>query len=298
MDFGGVRASLATGWRRLRGIDFSWHSEYDETRTVLHSIADSSPAFLLQTPRDGRAFCSLSLVNRERNHCGGVFIADERYSLDSLLASQAYLNRHPKVPRDFAILPFNVLVHHVEDTLSHVQKLSRELTSTEKRIAEGSISLEDNGDYKLLNRLNLEYLRLQRRSAFELELAQNLMKYIDEYNRMWTHLWEGGTSYIEEMKEKIDQQTRYAEQVRQDLDVIPRRIKNQSKAVSFHIVNNGAGQPLTQADIQFHPAEGQCPQYPACSDEPQDCRREPTRQPAEHRNRKGHRPGCRRDEAR
>lgn len=221
-------------------------------------LADQRTAFLLQTPRDGRAFCSLSLVNRERSHCGGVFIADERYGLDALLASQPYLNKHPKVPRDFAILPFNILVHHIEETLSHVQKLSRELTSTEKRIAEGSISLEDNGDYKLLNRLNLEYLRLQRRSAFELELAQNLMRYIDEYHRMWTVLWEGGTSYIEEMKEKIDQQMRYAEQVRQDLDVIPRRIKNQSKAVSLRTPTDVLSmQLLTRPDLQFHPAERQ-----------------------------------------
>lgn len=135
------------------------------------------------------------------------------------------------MPRDFAILPFNVLVHHVEETLSYVQRLSRELTSTEKRIAEGGISIDDNGDYKLLNRLSLEHLRLQRRSRFELELAGNLMKYIDDYHKIWSALWEGGTSYVDEMREKIEQQTRYAEQVKVDLEVVPRRIKNQSKTV-------------------------------------------------------------------
>lgn len=186
---------------------------------------------MLQTPRDGKSFCSLSLVNRERHQIGGIFITDEQYSLDSLLSQQEYLNRHPKVPRDFAILPFYVLMHHVEETVGFVQKLARELTSTEKRIAEGSISLDDNGDYKLLNRLNLEHLRLQRRSNFELELAENLLKYIDEYQRIWQQLWEGGTSYIEEMREKIEQQTRYANQIKLDLEVIPRRIKNQSKTV-------------------------------------------------------------------
>ncbi|KAK5167660.1 uncharacterized protein LTR77_007359 [Saxophila tyrrhenica] len=187
--------------------------------------------FLLQTPRDGRAFCSLSLVNRERTHCGGMFIGDDHYSLDNLLSGQPYLNRHPKVPRDFAVLPLNILVSHVEETLGYVQRLARELTSTEKRIAEGNINLDDNGDYKLLNRLSLEHLRVQRRSNFELELAENLTKYVDEYHNTWRHLWEGGTSYIEEMREKIEQQTRYAKQVHLDLEVIPRRIKNQSKAI-------------------------------------------------------------------
>lgn len=170
-------------------------------------------------------------MNRERAHCGGVFFTDETYNLDKLLGAQTYLNRHPKVPRDFAILPFNVLVHHVEETLGYVQKLSRELTSTEKRIAEGNISLDENGDYKLLNRLNLEHLRLQRRSNFELELARNLLKYLTEYQNLWSALWEGGTSYLEEMREKIEQQMRYAEQVKVDLDIVPRRIKGQSKTV-------------------------------------------------------------------
>ena len=199
---------------------------------ISRSNINQGVAFLLQTPRDGKAFCSLSLVNRERSHCGGVLITDDHYSLDNLLSSQPYLNKHPKVPRDFAILPFNILVHHVEETLGYTHRLSRELTSTEKRIAEGSVSLDDNGDYKLLNRLNLEHLRLQRRSNFELELATNLLKYIDEYHRMWSVLWEGGTSYIEEMREKIEQQNRYADQVRVDLEVIPKRIRNQQKTVS------------------------------------------------------------------
>ena len=160
-----------------------------------------------------------------------MFIGDDHYSLANLLSGQPYLNRHPKVPRDFAVLPFNILVSHIEETLGYVQRLARELTSTEKRIAEGSISLDDNGDYKLLNRLSLEHLRVQRRSNFELELAENLSKYIEEYHNVWRHLWEGGTSYIEEMREKIEQQTRYAKQVHLDLEVIPRRIKGQSKAV-------------------------------------------------------------------
>ena len=125
-----------------------------------------------------------------------------------------------------------MLVNHVDETLGQVQKLSRDITTSEKRIAEGDIKLEDNGDYKLLNRLNLEHIRLQRRSSFEVDLATNLLKYIDEYHRMWNVLWEGGTGYIDDMREKIQQQTRYSEQVQMDLDVIPRRIKNQSKAVS------------------------------------------------------------------
>lgn len=173
-------------------------------------------------------------MNRER-HCGGLFIADKRYSLNNLLAGKHYQNKQPKIPRDFAILPFNVLVRHIEETLSDVAKLSREITSAEKRIADGDINVDDNGDYKLLNRLNNEHIRVQRRSNFESELGKNLSIYIDEYARMWRSTSEGSIGqsfpYIDEMKEKIDQQTRYSEQLKLDLEVIPRRIKNQSKAV-------------------------------------------------------------------
>lgn len=189
-------------------------------------------AFILQTPRDGRSFCSLSLVNREKNHCGGLYMTDDNFSLNALLSSKEYINKHPKVPRDFAVLPFHILVHHVDETLSQVQDLSRQITATERRIADGRISLEDNGDYKLLNRLNLEHVRLQRRSNFEIELASNLIKYLEAYQRLWAQLWEGGIGYIEDMREKVDQQTRYSEQVQRDLEMMPRRIDNQSKAVS------------------------------------------------------------------
>jgi hypothetical protein len=120
----------------------------------------------------------------------------------------------------------------VDETLRQVQILSRDITTTELRLSEGDISLEENGDYKLLNKFNIEQLRLQRRSNFETELGRNLQKYLDEYVKMWPNLWEGDTNYIDDMQEKVEQQMRYSEQVRVDLEIIPRRIKNQSKAVS------------------------------------------------------------------
>lgn len=164
-----------------------------------------------------------------------MYIADEHFNLNTLLPSQPYLNKHPKVPRDFAVLPFQILVHHVDETLAQVQELSRQITSTERRIADGRISLEDNGDYKLLNRLNLELVRLQRRSNFEIDLASNLLKYLDSYQRLWTVLWEGGTGYLDDMREKVEQQSRYSTQVQRDLEMMPRRIDNQSKAL-FNII--------------------------------------------------------------
>jgi hypothetical protein len=86
----------------------------------------------------------------------------------------------------------------------------------------------------LLNKFNIEQLRLQRRSNFETELGRNLQKYLEEYHKMWPNLWESDTSYIDDMQEKVEQQMRYSEQVRVDLEIIPRRIKNQSKAVCWH----------------------------------------------------------------
>jgi hypothetical protein len=193
--------------------------------------------FILQTPRDQKAFCSLSLVNREKYYCAGLYVADESYSLNSLLASQSYDNRQLRAPRDFSILPFNILKKHISQTLTHTQDLSRTIISTEKRISEGKIKLEDNADFRLLNRLNLEHGRLQRRSQFEIELGTNLLKYLDSYQALWQSLWEGATDFIDDMKDKVEQQLRYSDQVRKDLEMMPRRIDNQSKAVRWPMVD-------------------------------------------------------------
>jgi len=141
-----------------------------------------------------------------------------------------------RAPRDFSILPFNILKRHISQTLTHTQDLSRSIVSTEKRISEGKIKLEDNADFKLLNRLNLEHGRLQRRSQFEIELGTNLLKYLDSYQSLWQSLWEGGTGFIDDMKDKVEQQLRYSDQVRKDLEMMPRRIDNQSKAMSNYII--------------------------------------------------------------
>lgn len=240
----------------------------------------------------------MSLVNREKTHCGGLFVADENYNLNKLLASQEYLNKHPKVPRDFAILPFQILLQHIEETLNQVQELSRQITSTERRIADGRISLEDNGDYKLLNRLNLEHVRLQRRSNFELELGQNLIKYLDAYHRLWTHLWEGGTSYIEDMREKTEQQMRYCEQVQRDLEMMPRRIDNQSKAVCRSSSYWTWGVADRSPDFQLHRPERQQDQPASRRKLSQDCRGVAAGQLVEREAGEGHGPDGGRDSSR
>jgi hypothetical protein len=82
----------------------------------------------------------------------------------------------------------------------------------------------------------LEHGRLQRRSQFEIELGTNLLKYLDSYQTLWQSLWEGATDFLDDMKDKVEQQLRYADQVRKDLEMMPRRIDNQSKAVQCPVV--------------------------------------------------------------
>ena len=113
----------------------------------------------------------------------------------------------------------------------------------------------------MLNRLNLEHIRLQKRSDFELELAENLTKYIDEYHRIWAALWEGGTSYIEDMKERIEQQMRYSRQVQRDLLILPRRIKNQSKAVRSDLPFVLWSRLTRSVDFKSHYSERQQAQH-------------------------------------
>ena len=77
---------------------------------------------------------------------------------------------------------------------------------------------------------------------------------------MWTNLWEGGTGYIDDMQDKVEQQMRYSEQVRVDLEIIPRRIKNQSKAVSRPSWTSDADAD-SAADYEFHHSKRQQTQH-------------------------------------
>jgi hypothetical protein len=223
-------------------------------------------------------------------------VADEHYSLTALLSAQQYLNKHPKVPRDFAILPFCILKHHVDETLTAVQDLTRLITSAEKRIAEGVISLDDNGDYKLINRLNLEHVRLQRRSDFQLDLASNLLKYLDAYQRLWSVLFEGGTGYIEDMREKTEQQMRYSIQVQKDLEMLPRRIDNQSKAVGLSIALYETNADNV-TDVQHCCSPRQQAEHTAGRKLSSNCRRKSLRQLVECQARKSDSAISRRDSA-
>lgn len=209
---------------------------------TLHGVL----TFLLQTPRDDQSFCSLSLVNRSHSLCAGVFVHDATFDLNALLAAQPYLNTHARVPRDFAVLPFAIYVRHVHQTFHHVAALSRHITAAEHGLADTNDDLDEDRDFKLeyrqLNVFNLEQLRLQTRSKFELDLGDNLLKYVDEYHRLWAPLFDRDTTYIDDMREKIEQQMRYSEQVKHELEIIPRRIKNHSKAArSLSQVSMGPG---------------------------------------------------------
>ncbi|QIW97052.1 hypothetical protein AMS68_002570 [Peltaster fructicola] len=216
-------------------------------------------SFLLQTPRDEQSFCSLSLVNIKNDLVGGLIVHDINYDLDALLKGQAYLNKHAKAPRDFTILPFSIFMHHVDETFIHVQRLSQRITVTEHELASSEDVLEESRefkeDYKRLNDFNLEHLRLSTRSKFELELGENLHKYIDQYCQLHELALSLDTSYVDDLREKINQQLRYANQVQHDLEFIPKRIKNQSKAIFSFIAQRDNKTTIELAKINRRIAE-------------------------------------------
>jgi len=132
------------------------------------------------------------------------------------------------------ILPVRILTKHVDETRAQLQDLLKKLTDLEKRIASSGAQLNPEADNKTLNDFSLEHMRLHRRSNFQHDLAINILKYIAEkderlHNRGYRY------TYPKSMKEMVERQLRYSRSSSYDFETIPRRIRNQSKAVSISL---------------------------------------------------------------
>lgn len=191
---------------------------------------------MLQTPKDGRSFCSLSLTSLDTSGCGGVYVADPVYALQELLPGQQYFDTLPQSRKDFLVLPFAILVKHVAETGALLAKLAKELTQTEKRIASEDVRLTEQADTKLLHDYILEHMRLHRRANFERELATNLLKYLKCYDEIHAQSHNIVNPYTKTMRHKVSQQVRYSERLQYDLDTTPSRVKYTSKAVCLLIM--------------------------------------------------------------
>jgi hypothetical protein len=172
--------------------------------------------------------------------CGGLFISDEHYGLSSLIAScKLHANDDPvcKYLAMSMVLPIKILQRHCAATRKSLVTLAKEVTATEERIAEGKVPTNTEEVNKLLNELNLRHMKIHRRWNFELELGTSIMQYFAEstsrYNSKRKH---NVSECIKPMRDEVEREIRYSRTLQYDFDSIPRRIRNQSKAVSsrFH----------------------------------------------------------------
>ncbi|OCK94825.1 uncharacterized protein K441DRAFT_89226 [Cenococcum geophilum 1.58] len=174
--------------------------------------------FILQTPRDGGPFCSLSLLQKAsatgypaEPGSRGLYVAD---------------------PIDFMILPVRILQEQVIYNRDELFKLIKKVNEVETRIATGNVPPNAETDNRILNKLSLEHLSLHQRWNFALELGGNMLRYFDAIaNRSLSP----GFEYSRIMREEVERQIRYSEQARYDFENLPRRIRNQSKAI-FSII--------------------------------------------------------------
>ncbi|OCK74103.1 hypothetical protein K432DRAFT_364013 [Lepidopterella palustris CBS 459.81] len=193
-------------------------------------IAGEPNGFILQTPNDGGPFCSLCLLNNPNWAISsfsskGLYLADSLLDFKHLIASipdardQADCN--PVRNLGLMILPVRILEEQVVYTRDELMKLLQRLVEVEKRIASGHLppNAEDN---RILNALSLEHIRLHRRWSFTLELGRNILRYYEASLLLPTSKALG---------EEVQMQMRFSEQSRYDFENLPRRIRNQSKAI-------------------------------------------------------------------
>ena len=127
------------------------------------------------------------------------------------------------------ILPVRILQEQVIYNRDELFKLIKRVNEVETRIATGNVPPNAEDDNRILNKLSLEHLSLHQRWNFALELGGNMLRYFDAIaNRSLSP----GFEYSRIMREEVERQIRYSEQARYDFENLPRRIRNQSKAVS------------------------------------------------------------------
>jgi len=201
--------------------------------------------FILQTPNDGGPFCSLVISEYQPNNskvssCGGLYIADKEYDLDELLQTYSLpvsLGNSDSVCRFHAmsmVLPMKIFRTHTEATRKQLEDLAKLITQTELRIASGQVDENTEKDNKSLNSMNLHHMRIHRRWNFERELGASILQYFDiavarENGKRKDTL----KAIIKPMRSQVERQARYSLALKYDMDTIPKRIRNQSKAVSI-----------------------------------------------------------------
>jgi hypothetical protein len=81
--------------------------------------------------------------------------------------------------------------------------------------------------------MNLEHMKIHRRWNFELDLAASILRYIDAM----TARDNGKNKHsiatcTKPMKDQVARHVRASEALKYDFETLPKRIRNQSKAVS------------------------------------------------------------------
>lgn len=139
------------------------------------------------------------------------------------------------------LLPVRILQKHTAATRKRLVDLAKELTLTEERIARlsedialGKMMQSTEKDNRLLNEMNLRHMKYHRRWNFEHELGASILRYFDMVAARDTGFKPGKHKHIVQakaMRDQVERQIRSSESLKYDFDTIPRRIRNQSKAV-------------------------------------------------------------------
>lgn len=215
----------------------------------------TSQGFILQTPNDDEPFCSLSIsefqpTENKGPSCGGVYIADEEYSLKNLLgftSIQDYcLSGSNGAISKFHVLsmllPVLILQKHTAATRKRLVELAKELTLIEERIARlsedialGKMMQSTEKDNRLLNEMNLRHMKYHRRWNFEHELGTSILRYFDTVAARDSGKHKHSVQ-AKAMRDQVERQIQSSESLKYDFDTIPRRIRNQSKAVRLTLL--------------------------------------------------------------
>jgi hypothetical protein len=243
----------------------------------------------MQTPNDGDSFCSLAITAKNTSHHGIMVSSYPEKTLSPLLnfkIDRALMN----TDLPMVYLPIEFLKLHVKDSKDTLATLNAELASIEEKVGSEPSDDSNKTDFgpliKQLHSLNSRLIKLQRRWHFQTALSSAIIAFLGYYatstksynaQGVTFNAGYGGTIAIEHLTSNVSidnpqegpleaiaktpefrilrdsatLQSKLSLALEYDLNVLPKRIKNQSAAVSYKTPQKCSFYKLTLTCTRF-----------------------------------------------
>jgi hypothetical protein len=175
-----------------------------------------------------------------------VCVYDHSYDINGLFANHQFekeLQNFPdfvgesqtpfrKCSQAFMSLGVKILRNDGNLIRSRLSGLMTELAEKEQRIVDEATEIAPSAENRALNEIRLQHLKLHRRWAFECELGEHTGKYYGGICRGGLSWQKVYLPFMTKLQIRSQEQIRFSERLRYDIEMVPQRIDSLSRMVS------------------------------------------------------------------